>query len=307
MKLGIALPQSMPPYGPEILARVAQRAEALGYHSLWIGERVVYPIHPQSPYPGTPDGSLPEFFLNMGDGLDLLTFVAAHTKTIRLGTSVIVAPLHNPVLLGRRLATIDQLSNGRLIVGLGVGWSKDEFDTAGVPFAQRGARMEEFLQVLNAVWTQDTVEYHGRYYQVPAAKIGPKPVQKPRPPIYLAAFAPKAMDRLVRFADGWNPAGISSVEQLGTIIQLLQSKAKEAGRRPEEIQVVLRSFPQIKSQSRAPAERGLLNGAIDEIAGDVRRLEAIGVSEIFYDLNYSLLHAGPDRWLDALAQLRKTV
>ena len=117
-------------------------------------------------------------------------------------------PYYNPVMLARRLTTLDFLSNGRLQVGLGLGWSKDEMDAAGADMKQRGAMADEFLQVLKAIWTTNPVEFHGRFYQIPNSYINPKPVQQPHPPIYLAAFAPPAMKRLATMANGWNPVAI---------------------------------------------------------------------------------------------------
>src|SRR6478672_6481622 len=205
MKIGFALPNIGRVATAEAVTKVAQRAEALGYASLWTIERLLWPVKPQTPYPVTPDGMLPEFYKHILDPLDTLTFAAAHTKTITLGTSVLDIPYHNPVTLGRRLTTIDYLSHGRLRVGFGLGWSKDEMDATGADMKQRGARADEFLHVLKAIWTTNPVEFHGKFFDVPKSYINLKPVQKPHPPIYLAAFAPAALKRLARLADGWNP------------------------------------------------------------------------------------------------------
>ena len=205
MKIGFALPNIGPVATAEAVVKVAQRAEALAYHSLWTIERLLWPVKPQTPYTVTPDGSLPEQYKYILDPLDTLTFAAAHTKTITLGTSVLDIPYHNPVTLGRRLTTIDFLSNGRLRVGLGLGWSKDEMDATGADMKQRGAMADEFLQALKAIWTTNPVEFHGKFYQIPKSHMNRKPVQKPHPPIYLAAFATAAMKRLATVADGWNP------------------------------------------------------------------------------------------------------
>ena len=181
MKTGFALPNIGPVATAEAVVKVAQRAEALAYHSLWTIERLLWPVKPQTPYPVTPDGLLPEQYKYILDPLDTLTFAAAHTKTITLGTSVLDIPYHNPVTLGRRLTTIDLLSNGRLRVGLGLGWSKDEMDATGADMKQRGAMADEFLQALKAIWTTNPVEFHGRFYQIPKSYINRKPVQKPHP------------------------------------------------------------------------------------------------------------------------------
>src|SRR3954452_2556512 len=205
MKLGFALPNVGPIATPEAVTQVAQRAEALGYHSLWTIERLLYPVVPQTAYAVTADGSLPEPYKHVLDPLDALTFAAAQTKKITLGTSVLDMPYYNPVLLARRLSTIDFLSNGRLRVGLGLGWSKDEMDATGAEMKDRGTKADEFIGVLKAIWTTDPAEFHGKYYQLPKSYISQKPVQKPHPPIYLAAFAPPALKRIATSAQGWNP------------------------------------------------------------------------------------------------------
>src|SRR4029077_8465383 len=165
MKIGFSLPNIGPIGTAEAVTKVAQRAEALGYSSLWTIERLLYPLKLQRPYPGTPDGSLPEIYKHTLDPLDSLTYVASQTKKIKLGTSVLDMPYYNPVMLARRLTTIDVLSNGRLRVGLGLGWSQDEMDAAGADMKQRGARADEFLQVLKTIWTTNPAEFHGKFFQ----------------------------------------------------------------------------------------------------------------------------------------------
>src|SRR5213082_1004161 len=147
MRLGFALPNIGPVATPEGVSKIAQRAEALGYHSLWTVERLLWPVNPQTPYPVTPDGRLPEEYKHVLDPLDSLTYAAALTKKITLGTSVLDMPYYNPVVLARRLTSIDVLSNGRLRVGLGLGWSKDEMDAAGAELKYRGAKADEFIQI----------------------------------------------------------------------------------------------------------------------------------------------------------------
>lgn len=176
MKIGFALPNIGPIGTAQAVSQVAQRAEALGYHSLWTVERLLYPVKPQSPYTATRDGSLPEPYKHVLDPVETLTFAAAYTKTITLGTSVLDIPYYNPVTLARRLTTLDFLSNGRLRLGLGLGWSKDEMEATGADMKKRGAMADEFLQVLKAIWTTNPVEFHGQFYHLPKSYIGPKPV-----------------------------------------------------------------------------------------------------------------------------------
>src|SRR4030095_14593457 len=166
MKIGFSLPNIGPISTADAVTKVAQRAEALGYSSLWTIERLLYPVNPQRPYPGTPDGHLPEIYKHVLDPLDALTFAAAHAKQIRLGPSVLDMPYHKPVVLARRLTTIDVLSNGRLSVGLGLGWSKDEMDATNADITKRGALADEFLPLLKAIWTTNPVEFHGKFFNV---------------------------------------------------------------------------------------------------------------------------------------------
>ena len=167
-------------------------------------ERLLWPINPQTPYPATPDGSLPNEYQIILDPLETLTYVAAKTNKIALGTSVMDILFHSPVILARRFATLDLLSEGRAIAGLGIGWSKDEYQASNIPFKDKGERANEFLQVLKRIWTDDVVEFKGKYYNIPASKIGPKPVQKPHPPIYMGGFSPNTYSRIVNYdTNGW--------------------------------------------------------------------------------------------------------
>src|SRR2546422_11314982 len=179
MRIGFALPNIGPVAPPEAVIAVAERGEQLGYDSVGTIERLLYPVNLQRPYPVTADGSLPEVYKHALDPLEALTFAAARTRKVALGTSVLDIPYYNPVTLARRLTTLDVFSHGRLRVGLGLGWSKDEMDATGADMKQRGAMADEFVQVLKAIWTTNPVEFHGKFYQVPKSYIGPKPVQKP--------------------------------------------------------------------------------------------------------------------------------
>src|SRR5215470_7404478 len=238
MKIGFSLPNIGPIATLEAVTKVAQRAEDLGYSSLWTIERLLYPLNPQRPYPGTPDGALPEIYKHTLDPLDSLTFVAGQTKKIRLGTSVLDIPYYNPVMLARRLTTLDILSGGRLCVGLGLGWSKDEMDATGSDITKRGAMADEFLTLLKAIWTTNPVEFHGKFFNVPKSYIDLKPVQKPHPPIYLGAFVPAALKRLAKLADGWNPVFLP-LPVMAQMYESLRQTAQEAGRDPGSIGMIV--------------------------------------------------------------------
>ncbi|HXJ90364.1 MAG TPA: LLM class F420-dependent oxidoreductase [Candidatus Binatia bacterium] len=302
MKLGFALPNIGPVATPEAIAKVAQRAEALGYHSLWTVERLLYPVKLQSPYPATSDGSLPEPYKHALDPLDALTFAAASTSKITLGTSVLDIPYYNPVMLARRLSTIDVLSKGRLRVGLGLGWSKDEMDATGSDMKKRGAMADEFLQVLKAIWTTNPVEFQGTFYRVPKSYINPKPVQKPHPPIYLAAFAPAALKRLATVADGWNPVLIPAAG-MAQMFEQVKQMAKDAGRDPSTLSLIVRAILEIADKPLGK-DRMIFSGSLEQIAEDTKACAAIGAHEVFFDPAFSAGGQSLDLWMSLLGQLR---
>jgi probable F420-dependent oxidoreductase len=303
MKTGFALPNIGPVATAEAVIKVAQRAEALAYDSLWTIERLLWPVKPQTPYPVTPDGLLPEQYKYSLDPLDTLTFAAAHTKTVALGTSVLDIPYHNPVTLGRRLTTIDFLSRGRLRVGLGLGWSKDEMDATGADMKQRGAMANEFLQVLKAIWTTNPVEFHGKFYQIPKSYINRKPEQKPHPPIYLAAFAPAAMKRLATVADGWNPVAIP-VDGMAQMFGAVKQMAKDAGRDPSSLKMVVRGNLEITDKPLGD-KRTIFSGTIEQIKEDIAGCKRIGAHELFFDPTFQAHSL--EEWLALMEQFRKLV
>ena len=277
MKIGISLPQLGPTASAENLIKVARHAEELGYDSAWVLERLLWPLNPKEPYPASPDGRLPETYQSVLDPIETLTFVAAHTKTLQLGTSVLVLPYHTPVQLARRIATLDVLSGGRVLLGVGVGWSRDEFEAVGTPFQRRGARCDEFLRAMIEVWTSDPVKFDGDFYHIPESKIGPKPIQKPYPPIYIAGFGQYTFDRAAKFGNGWNPAGVPSFDWLEGMISQFRQTSMSAGR--TDMEVVLRSFTMVFEKSPGP-QRSPMMGTLDELREDTRRLREMGVTHL---------------------------
>jgi probable F420-dependent oxidoreductase len=199
MKIGIVLPQTGQQATRDNVIELAQKSEKEGFDSLWVFDRLVWPLEPQTSYRGTADGTLPDDMQNVFDPLETLTFVAANTRKIALGTCVIDMLFHNPVILARRFATLDVLSEGRVICGLGIGWSKDEYQASNIPFEHRGKRANEFVQTIKKIWTDDIVEFKGEFYNIPPSKIGPKPIQKPYIPIYLGGYNPKIFSRIVKY------------------------------------------------------------------------------------------------------------
>lgn len=303
MKLGFNLPQIGPAASPESLVRVGQRAEELGYDSVWVTERLLFPIEPQTAYVGTPDGSLPEVYKIVLDPLESLTYVAAHTNRVALGTSILDMLYYNPVMLARRLTTLDVLSAGRLRVGLGLGWSQDEFDAVGASMKGRGRRADEFITVLKAIWTTDPVEFHGEFYQVPKSIIQPKPVQKPHPPIYLAAYTPSGLKRAATLADGWLPAGVPS-DGLKEMIAGLKGMAQEAGRDPAELAVVVRANVVVTEEPQGD-ERFMFLGSLDQIKTDIAAIRELGVTELHFDPSFSPDGVSVDGFLSLMERIRE--
>jgi probable F420-dependent oxidoreductase len=284
MRFGFALPQVGSSVGPEALVTVAKRAEDLGFDSLWVLDRILWPVNPRAPYP-IGDGSLPVKYKSVLDPLETLTFAAAHTRRITLGTSVLNLPWYTPVLLARRLTTLDILSAGRLKVGFGVGWSPDEYEAAGATWHERGKRADELIQALKKIWTTDPVEFQGKYYRIPKSLIGPKPVQKPHPPVYMAAYTPSAMKRVATEADGWFPVGIP-LSGVGPMFEGIKGMAKEAGRDPSAIELIVRANVEIHN-SPIQKERADFTGTLEQIAEDVKATQKLGATEIVFDAQFS--------------------
>jgi probable F420-dependent oxidoreductase len=303
MRLGISVPNGGAIATVDAVLKIAKRAEELEYDTLWTFERLIYAVNPQNPYPGTPDGSWPQHFRRMLDPLDTLTFVAAQTKKIFLGTSVLDLPYYNPVVLARRLTTIDYLSNGRLRVGFGLGWSKDEMEATGADMKQRGPMADEFLQLLTAIWTQNPVEFHGKFYNLAKCYIDLKPVQKPHPRIYLAAFAPAALHRVARLADGWNPTGVP-VEGMAAMFSSIKEMAKAAGRDPSSIELVVRANLHVTDKPLGK-DRHIFSGTLEQIKEDAAACRQIGAHEIHFEPGFAPAGQTVENWLKFMEQLRK--
>lgn len=305
MRIGFAVGNIGPIGTAENLVKIAQRAEALRYDTLWAVERLLWPVRPQTPYAVTPDGSLPAEYKHVLDPLEALTFVAAHTRKIGLGTSVLDIPYYQPLMLARRVSTLDVLSGGRARLGLGLGWSKDEHDALGVEMKSRGAKADEFLAVLKVIWTADPAEFSGKYYTLPKSHILPKPVQKPHPPIYLAAFAGGALNRVARLADGWNPVAIP-VEGMRQMFDGTKKMALEAGRDPSKLQLIVRANVEIHDRPRAH-DGMIFTGTMAQIKEDVDACRALGAHEVHFDPTFTAGAQHIDRWLGLMEQLRKLV
>lgn len=282
MRIGIGAPQLGPFADPALTAATARRAEAAGFDSLWVIDRLLIPVEPRSPYPATPDGSLPEVQRVALDPLVTLTVAAAATSTIRLGTDVLVAPWYPPVLLARSLATLDRASGGRLVVGLGLGWSLDEYEAVGAPMQGRGKRLEEIIDVLHSLWGPGAADIATSRERIAPAALGVRPLQDPRPPVLLATFNPDGLDRVARCADGWLPAGLP-LDVTAAMWDQVRSLAASYGRDPDALQLVLRAEPKLSAQPLG-AERPPFRGSRQQVLDDIERAREMGTSELILDM-----------------------
>ena len=306
MKAGILLPQTGESATRENVLYIAKEAEKERLDSLWVFERLLWPINPKTPYVATPDGSLPIQYQNVLDPLETLTYLAGNTNQISLGTCLIDMLFHNPVVLARRFATLDVLSQGRVIAGLGIGWSKDEYEVSGVPFERRGQRADEFLQILKRIWTDEVVEFKGQFYSIPASKIGPKPVQKPHPPMLLGGFSPKTFSRIVSYADGWLPvAGFGALEQLEQTINGLREDARKANKDPSKIRIFALTYPTLMDSSSSAQQRLPMTGTIDQIGTDINQIKAIGVEHIIFGHAFSPISQDMKKMVEITKQLAR--
>jgi probable F420-dependent oxidoreductase len=302
MRAGALAPHMGAYSSPEFIVQAARQAEEQGYHSIWVAERVLYPLNPRTPYGGTPDGSLPDFYKRVFEPIETLTWIAAHTKTIRVGTSVLNMPFHNPVMLAKRLTTLDVVSGGRLDVGFGQGWSQDEFEAVGAPPKGKAERADELVEVLKKMWGPDPVSHDGRFFKVAPSIVQPKPVQQPRPPIYMAAFTPGALARVARLADGWLPTGIPLSGIEGMMGQL-RDMASQAGRDPAALKLQVLGHVYLTDNPLGD-DRADFTGSLEQIKSDVERARAIGANELIMNPGSSPQAATADGFLRLQETLR---
>lgn len=298
MKLGISLPTSAPLGSPEAILQIAEGAERIGLASVWTFERWLRPTAPVAPGHGLPPTMLPESYASVYDPLETLSYVAATTSTIRLGTSVLDALFHPPVALARRIATLDQLSGGRLDIGLGQGLIPQEFAAAGVPMRRRGAGYEEHINAMRAVWGPDPVAFGGRFYQIAESQIGPKPLQPGGPPLLAGAVLQAGIQRIARMGLGFNPTIMSSdLHDLLNTVATFRQAAADAGHDPKSLPVVVRVNGTVTAESIS-GERAPLTGSVAQVADDLTKLQTIDVDQVFWEMD-----TGPEEQLHALEQL----
>ncbi len=318
MKIGLRLPQTDEHRATkQNIIRLATEAENAGFDSLWVLERLIWPIGPQTRYPGSADGKFPADWQYIFDPLETLTYVAANTNKIALGTSVIDVLFHNPVILARRFATLDVLSEGRAIAGFGIGWSKDEYQVSNIPFKDRGKRADEYIQMIRKIWTDDVVKFKGQYYHVPASKIGPKPIQKPHIPIYLGGYSQGTFARIANYADGWICVIRNSLDEFKSYKDKLRDECYKAKRDPKDVHIAAILYPDVKEfrysnnndnkesigKGFKSKQRQLLSGTIDQVGKDVQKVKETGVDHVILNFNRSTISNNIDNIIDISKQL----
>ena len=250
MRFGLAFASSVGT-DPDSALEICRGAEEAGFDSVWGGEHVVRPTKISSPYPYSADGEMPgEPETPIPDPLIWLAYVAAAVPTLRLGTCILIVPQRNPLVLAKELATLDHLTGGRIELGLGVGWLEEEFRALGIPWERRGARNDEYVAAMQALWAGPDAEFHGEYVDFEPATCSPRPVNG-RIPILVGGDTPAAVRRAARLADGYFP-GTTDPERLSGLIQEVASEAAKQGRAPEEI----RNPCHLRRTRRAGGRRG---------------------------------------------------
>jgi probable F420-dependent oxidoreductase len=296
MQLGCAVPVSGSWATADACAQVAAWAEELGYRSVWVFQRLLVPVDESGA------AQLEPQYRSVQDPLAVLAYLAGRTRAPRLGVAVVNAPYYSPVLLAKMLTTIDHLSGGRLDAGIGLGWLPQEFAATGVPYDHRGARTEDFVRCMQAIWTDDVVSYRGPYYEVPRSRVDPKPLQAPHPPLLFGGAAPASLRRAGRMASGWVSSSRADPSTLADSVSVVRSAATACGRDPDGLRFVCRAVTKVRD-----GERGPLTGSLGEIRSDLALLEQAGMTEAFVDLNFDPQIASPDADPDASLRHARTV
>lgn len=283
--LGFGLPVSGAWATPAAMVRVATAAEDAGYGSLWTFQRLLHPA----------EGDWGPMYRAVHDPLIVLAHVAAVTRSARLGVAVLNMPFYSPVVLAKQLTTLDVVSDGRLDVGLGIGWAPEEFTATGAPTDGRGARADEFLRCLTALWGPDPVTFDGVHHQVPPARVQPKPVQLPHPPVLVGAAADAGLRRAGRLADGWVSASRHDLTTIGRSITVVREAAEAAGRDPSRLRFVVRGVVTLgRERTTADGVRRPLSGSTGQIREDLAHLAEQGVTEVFLDPNFDPAIGSPE-------------
>ena len=291
MKYGIMLPSRGDLALPHNIIPIAKKADELGFAVAMFPDHVVLPNEVDSAYPYTPTGIFPATDTNEAtEQLTMLAFLAGQTESIRLVTSVMIVPHRPPVLTAKVLSTIDVLSNGRLTVGVGVGWLEKEFEALQTPpFEERGAVTDEYIRIFKELWTSESPRFEGKYHSFSDLTFLPKPVQKPHPPIWVGGESRRALRRAAELGDGWQPIGtnnqfpLATPDQIASAMRRLDRYVERAGRPQGSVEVICRmhgySLDANGGRPDSP-DRPTFSGSADQIASDIRRYEDMGVSHL---------------------------
>jgi probable F420-dependent oxidoreductase len=239
MNVGISVP--LPAYHVDV-AMMARKAEELGFESLWCAEHPIIPVHTTSRFPGSADGIIPESYSHFVDPFVALGRASGVTATIKLATGIVLVPERHPLLLAKEIATLDLLSGGRFLFGIGAGWLREETKIMGGDFEHRWSQTREAILAMKELWTKEEAEFHGTYYNFPSVKSYPKPLQKPHPPVMLGGLATNVLRRIVAWGDGWLPNRVTP-EEVRESRATLDTLAKEAGRDPASISISVYAQP----------------------------------------------------------------
>jgi probable F420-dependent oxidoreductase len=276
MRFGLSLPHFRQVASPEVIRRVAQRAEHLGYDGIWVSDHIVIP-----------DSAVDRFGSMFYEPLTVLGFVAACTAKVRLGTTVLILPYRNPVVTAKVLATLDVLSGGRVTAGMAVGWTEDEFKALGVPFQERGALSDEYIAVFKALWMQDKPVFQGHYVRFEHIAFEPKPVQKPHIPIWIGGNSRRAIRRAVALGDCWHPTR-PLVEDVKAGVAYLREVCAQRGRDPHSLMIAVRQPLKFYNGAEASVRRRPLLGSTPKIIDDIGHYRDAGVQYMMLDTFYSV-------------------
>jgi probable F420-dependent oxidoreductase len=308
MDFGLHLPSSSPGVKPADLVQFVQQAEALGFYCVTVADHVIVPNNISIPYPYTVDGKYPGSGYHL-ETLTTMSFLAGATERIRFVTSVMIAPYRNPIITAKMLASLDVLSHGRVIVGLGVGWMKEEFETLKAPqFSERGRVTDEYIKAFRELWTKDKPCFNGNYCNFSDIIFLPKPVQKPTIPIWIGGHSKAALRRAGELGDGWHPiGGVPTIplepEDVKRDREMLAAYAQKVGRDPRDIRVALKGSLFDREKQIAPGKRRRFLGNAEEIASDIRDYRAAGVDTMIFDVR----RATPAETLERMEWMAKEV
>jgi probable F420-dependent oxidoreductase len=285
VKFGLGLPQRTDRYDlRNDVVHIARAAERAGYSSLWVYERVLFPLEPTDGLYGAPGLPWPDGYRTSADPFTVLAIASVVTETVRLGSSVLVAPFHSSLQLARALATLDVASGGRAIAGLGGGWSRDEYRGVGADFAHRGQFLDEAIDACRALWGPDPVTYRDSRTVVDDALVTPKPAA-PLPVLLGGGSTPRTVERIARKADGWLPVGLPA-SAVAEGWKRIRDRAAEHGRDPEGLELIPRANVMF-GRAGSGADRQPFQGAMPQVVDDIAALAEAGATEILIDLTWT--------------------